>query len=428
MDYASYRNPVDKPRQQQQQQEPTKVSYPFLKLDGHLDLILILTMIALVVFGLVILWSASYDFSLTHFKDPYAQISRQLIYMGIGVLIMGGLTFVDYHQYHRFSVPIIVVTILFLLSVFVIGTSDGSTPDRTLFGGRVQPSELGKLAAIIYLSVWLNSKREDTGHITLGLLPYGVITAIIAVLIWLQPDNSAAITVAIMAAALFFLGGKNLLQFLAVLGAFLVIGYALLMLFSTTGQTRISDFIAGLRDPFNSADHVIYAFEAIVNGGFWGVGLGNSVSKYTVLPFESTDSILAVIVEELGFLGAIGTVSLYGLLTWRGFHIARRAPDMLGALLAAGLTTWLAFEASINMLSVVGWFPFAGNALPFISYGGSNLLVSLAAVGVIFNISRYSGETKLEDAWSENSESTGMRGRDRRRSLSGAGRSDEADE
>lgn len=426
MDYASYRQPIENRQEPKRETQPDH--WKFFKFDGHVDLILLLTMITMIVFGLVILWSASYDYSLKEFEDPYLQIRRQLIYMVIGIAVMGGLSVIDYHQFHRYSVPLIVVTILFLLSVFVFGGNTDGDPNRTLFGGRVQPSEMGKIAAIIYLSVWLNSKREDTGHITLGLLPYGMITAIIATLIWMQPDNSAAITVTIMAAALFFLGGKNLLQFLAVIAVFFVIGYVMLMVFSTTGQTRISDFVAGLQDPFKSADHVIYAFEAIVNGGFFGVGLGNSVGKYTVLPFESTDSIFAVIVEELGFIGATATVGLYGLITWRGFTIAKRAQDMLGSLIAVGLTIWLAFEASINMLSVVGWFPFAGNALPFISYGGSNLLVSLAAVGILFNISRFSSETPTGNTWSENSESTGMRGRNRRRSVSGVGSPDEFEE
>lgn len=427
MDYASYRQPVE-PRQEPRTEPQKPVFGSFFKFDGHVDLFLLLTMITMIVFGLVILWSASYDFSRQHFNDPYEQIGKQLIYMAVGVVVMVALSVIDYHQFHRFSVPLIAVTILFLLSIFVLGDSTDGDPVRTLFGGRVQPSEMGKIAAIIYLSVWLNSKREDTGHITLGLLPYGVITAVIATLIWMQPDNSAAITVTIMAAALFFLGGKNLIQFLAVIGVFFVIGYMMLMVFSTTGQTRIADFLAGLQDPFQSADHVIYAFEAIVNGGFFGVGLGNSVGKYTVLPFESTDSILAVIVEELGLVGAIVTVSLYGLLTWRGFSIAKRAPDMLGSLLAAGLTIWLAFEASINMLSVVGWFPFAGNALPFISYGGSNLLVSLSAVGIIFNISRFSSQTTEKNIWSNERESIGMRGRDRRRSVPRPGDADEFEE
>jgi len=422
MDYAPYREPVNQDVQEK------KVKEPFFKTDGHLDLLLILTMITMLVYGFIVLWSASYDYSLTWNDDPYKQINNQALYLGLGLIIMVGLSFFNYHHFHTFSVPMIVVTILLLVIVIFIGYSSGSNTNRALYEGRYQPSEIAKIATIIYLSVWLNSKREDTGHITLGLLPYGIITAVITVLILKQPDNSAALTVAMMAAVLFLLGGKNLLQFIAVVSVFAIIGVVLIMGFSTTGQTRISDFIAGLQDPLMSSDHVIYVFEAVVKGGFFGVGLGNSAIKYTDLPYASTDSILAVILEELGLLGGIFTVGLYGMLIWRGFTIAKRAPDLLGSLIASSLTIWLGLEAAINMLSLVGWMPFAGNTLPFFSAGGSNLIVSMAAVGIIFNVNRFSKDDDNYPTWSEKLENTGMRGRNRRRSVSGAGRSEEIDE
>ena len=422
MDYASYREPVN---QEVLEKKPTE---PFFKTDGHLDLLLILTMIAMLVYGFIVLWSASYDYSLTWNDDPYVQIKNQAVYLGLGLIIMISLSFFNYHHFHTFSVPMIVVTILLLVIVNLIGGSSGSDTNRALYEGKYQPSEIAKIATIIYLSVWLNSKREDTGHITLGLLPYGIITAIITVLILKQPDNSAALTVALMAAVLFILGGKNLLQFIAVLSVFAIIGFVLIMLFSTTGQIRVSDFLAGLQDPLMSSDHVIYVFEAVVKGGFFGVGLGNSSIKYTVLPYAPTDSILAVILEELGLLGGIFTVGLFGMLIWRGFTIAKRAPDLLGSLIASSLTIWLGLEASLNMLSLVGWMPFAGNALPFFSAGGSNLIVSMAAVGIIFNVNRFSKDDDNYPTWSEKLENYGMRGRNRRRSVSGAGRSEEIDE
>lgn len=422
MDYATYREPIT--------QDPSeeKSSGSFFKFDGHLDLVLMMTMVTILVFGFIVLWSASYDYSLIWLENPYKQIGNQAIFLSLGLFVMISLSFVNYHQFHRFSVPIIGFTILLLIAVFIFGKSSDDTPTRTLLNGSVQPSELAKIATIIYLSVWLNSKREDTGHITLGLVPYGVITAVITFLIWKQPDNSAALTVAMMAAVLFILGGKNIFQFLAVLVVFMLIGISLILLFSSTGQDRINDFIAGLQDPLMSSDHVIYVFEAVVNGGFFGVGLGNSAIKYTVLPFASTDSIFAVIIEELGLIGATFTVGLFGLLTWRGFSIAKKAPDMLGALIAGGLTIWIAFEATVNMLSILGWIPFAGNTLPFFSYGGSNLLVTMSAVGILFNISRFSNHNSSEKTWSEKIENFGVRGRNRRRSVSGDGRSGEFDE
>jgi cell division protein FtsW len=189
--------------------------------------------------------------------------------------------------------------------------------------------------------------------------------------------------------------------------------------FSSTGQQRLGDFIAGIKDPTQASYHVLRSFEAIVQGGFFGVGLGNSQSKLTGLPVPPTDSIFAVIVEELGLVGAIVLIALYAMLIWRGMVIARRAPDMLGTLLASGLVLWIGLEALINMAVMVGLMPFAGNALPFISAGGSNLIVTLAAVGILLNISRQRGElTQTDDDWRSFGAVVDLRWRNGRRSVS----------
>jgi cell division protein FtsW len=154
----------------------------------------------------------------------------------------------------------------------------------------------------------------------------------------------------------------------------------------------VASFLAGLQDPTNASYHVQRSFEAVIKGGIFGVGLGQADTKLTGLPFAPTDSIFAVVAEELGLFGSLLLMSLYAVLVWRGLVIARRAPDMLGTLLASGITFWIGMEALINMTVMVGLMPFAGNALPFISAGGSNLVSTLSAVGIILNISRQSGE------------------------------------
>jgi cell division protein FtsW len=168
--------------------------------------------------------------------------------------------------------------------------------------------------------------------------------------------------------------------------------------FSETGQDRVDSFLAGLQDPTNASYHVQRSFEAVIKGGFFGVGLGQADTKLTGLPFAPTDSIFAVVVEELGLFGSMLLMGMYAALVWRGLVIARRAPDMLGTLLASGVTFWIGMEALINMAVMVGLMPFAGNALPFISAGGSNLIATLSAVGIMLNISRQSGESaKIEE-------------------------------
>jgi cell division protein FtsW len=199
-----------------------------------------------------------------------------------------------------------------------------------------------------------------------------------------------------------------------------VAGFLVIQLSHTgTGKSRISSYIAGLKDPLNSSDHVLWSLEAIYKGGWFGVGIGQATTKLIGLPFAATDSIFAVIVEELGLFGAFGLISLYAILAWRGLKIASRAPDSLGSVMAAGLTFWIVIEAGINMAVMVGLLPFAGNALPFVSAGGSNLLSMLAAIGILLNISRQSGQTiPVGEERKMYSASVDLRRRDRRRSVS----------
>jgi cell division protein FtsW len=296
-----------------------------------------------------------------------------------------------------------------------------------LFDGSYQPSEVAKLVAVIYLSVWLYAKRGSLHDVTFGLIPLGVILGSIGGLIYLQPDLSAAGTVLILGGLLFFLAGADIKQISFLLVLALAIGW-LIVQFSATGQDRVGSFIAGLKDPTDASYHVQRSLEAMIKGGVFGVGLGQADTKLTGLPFAPTDSIFAVISEELGLFGAVLLMGLYAALIWRGLVIARRAPDMLGTLLAAGVTFWIGVEALINMAVMVGLMPFAGNALPFISAGGSNLVATLCAIGIMLNISRQSSEVARSEAneWRSFGAVIDLRWRNRRRSISRARRSQRA--
>jgi cell division protein FtsW len=250
--------------------------------------------------------------------------------------------------------------------------------------------------------------------ISLGLAPLGVILGVIGGLIYQQPDLSAAATVFIIGGLLFFLAGGDLKQICILLVIAFAAGWAVVQI-SPTGHERVAEFIAGLKDPTQASYHVQRSFEAIVNGGWFGVGIGRAQSKLTGLPVPPTDSIFAVIVEELGLFGTVVLVGMYAVVVWRGFVIARRAPDMLGTLLATGLVVWIGIEACINMTVMVGLMPFAGNALPFISAGGSNLVSSLAAIGILLNISRQRGEITNDEDWRSYSAAVNLRGWNRRR-------------
>jgi len=392
------------------------------RLGGSYDFPLLLIMIVLLVFGMMMLFSASWDFSYQiNNGDAMYMFNRQLLWLAIGLVLAILLSRIDYHRWRNFSVPIMIFTIsLLALVLFVNEIRLGAV--RALLGGSIQPSELAKVVTIIYLSVWIHSKREQLHEIQWGLMPLAVILGVVGGLIYIQPDLSATATIFLLGGLLFFLGGGEIKQIAILLVVAVVVGI-LVVKISPTGQARVGAYVSGIQDPTKASYHVLRSFEAIVKGGVFGVGIGRANTKFTGLPVPPTDSIFAVIAEELGLIGAIGTVLLYLLFIWRGLRIANRAPDMLGSLLASGLTFWIATEAIVNILVMVGLLPFAGNALPFISSGGSNLVASLAAVGILLSVSRQAEPLAEADEWRNFGASINLRGRNRRRSLSRISRS-----
>ncbi len=390
------------------------------------DMPMLLVVVALVVFGLIMLYSASFDFSFNEYGSPTYMFSRQLRWLGLGIVTAFLLSRFDYHHWRRMVLLAMLGTIGLLITVLIVNEIRLGA-SRTLINGSYQPSELAKLMAVVYIAVWLYSKRQFLHDVKIGLIPLGVILGIIGGLIYLQPDLSAAGTVLILGGLLFFLAGADMRQIILLLILAFIIGWIVVQ-FSATGQDRVNSFIAGLQDPTTASYHVQRSFEAVIKGGIFGVGLGQADTKLTGLPFAPTDSIFAVVAEELGLFGSFILMSLYAMLVWRGLVIARRAPDMLGTLLASGMTFWIGIEALINMSVMVGLMPFAGNALPFISAGGSNLVSILSAIGIMLNISRQSSEqTRLEENdWRSFGAVTDLRGRNGRRSVSRVRRSQRA--
>lgn len=386
------------------------------------DIPLLLAVIALCVFGLLMLYSASWDFSNYVYDNPSYMFNKQVVWMGLGTVIAFVLARLDYHLWRKYATILMGLTLILLVAVLINNESRLGAV-RTFFGGSVQPSELAKLTTIIYLSVWLYSKRDNLHDIQLGLIPLGIILGIVGGLVLIQPDLSATVTLFMLGGLLFFLAGGELRQIVLFLILAVVAGWVVVQ-FSDTGQQRIHGYIAALKDPLEAHVQVRLSLRAIILGKFFGVGLGNSTTKLGVLPVPPTDSIFAVVVEELGLLGAIGLIALYGILIWRGIKIAKNAPDSLGSVMAAGCTFWIAMEAFINMGVMVGLFPIAGNALPFISAGGSSLLSTLAAIGILFSISRKSGapapDTKERRSFGA---TVDLRRRNGRRSVPRTGRS-----
>jgi cell division protein FtsW len=361
------------------------------------DVPLLLVVCTLVLVGMVMLFSASWKYSLWQYDSPYSIFTRQLAWLGLALVAGIVASLLDYHHWRILVIPMMVTTIILLILVlFVQDERHGAV--RSLLSGSIQPSELAKLTIVLYVSVWLYNHRENLRNVALGLLPLGTIIGVTAALIALQPDLSAVLTVIILGGILFFLAGGDLRQIFVLMMIGAAAGWAVLESgVFTTGKDRVDSFWAGLLNPLDASDHVQRSIEAFVRGGWFGVGIGKASSKLTALPFPHTDSIFAVIGEETGVIGAALMVVLYGLLMWRGLVIARRSPDTLGALMAGGLAFWITMEAIVNMAVMVGLMPFAGNALPFVSAGGSNRVVSLIAIGILLNVSRLSEKNKEEE-------------------------------
>jgi cell division protein FtsW len=386
----------------------------------RVDVPLLGTVITLLVFGLLMVFSASWDVSLRLYGSHYGIFARQVRWLALGSIIMAVLVFSSYKWIPRFVVPAMGVAIALLLAVLLFGEGRfGSI--RTLFEGSIQPSELAKLVTILYLAVWLHAKKERLHDVSLGLVPLGLILGIVGGLIMRQPDLSAALTIFILGGMLFFLAGGDIKQiiFLVVIAVF--VGWVMVQ-FNPTGSERMGTYIPGLEDPLNASYHVRRSLGAFVNGGWLGTGISNGTVKLNHLPLPHSDSIFAVVGEELGVWGSTLTVILYGMILWRGMVIARNAPDNLGRLLAAGLSFWLVMEAFFNMSGMLGLLPFAGNALPFVSSGGSSLIVSMVAIGILLNISRLSVEERAKEERRSFSEIVGLRRGNRRGRVSRARR------
>lgn len=360
-----------------------------------LDVPLLLATITLTIFGLVMVFSASWDFSYLIHGSNIFMFRRQAIFalLGIGAAVVA--YFLDYHHWRRFALPLMAVTVTSLAAVILINEVRYGAA-RTLNEGSFMPSEAAKMVTIIYLSVWLYSKRNQINKIGFGLFPLAIIIGLVGGLILLQPDISAVITLIILGGILFFIAGGDLKQIFILVMAVALIGWAIVQ-FQPTAKERVLYYINGLQDPKSASYHVQRSIEAFSRGGFLGVGIGDANTKLTGLPVPPTDSIFAVVAEEVGVLGTTVLIGLYALVAVRGMKISREAPDMLGSLLAAGLTFWIVLEALINMAMMVGLLPFAGNALPFISLGGSNLMVTLFSIGILMSISRGSKSPKPAD-------------------------------
>lgn len=374
--------------------------------------------------GTLEVYSTTVPFALTRTdKAPFYFVQRHLLFVLAGMLLMLGLAVLDYRrlQEPRWLLPMSLGMAGALLVLDIRNLVTG-TASRTLFGGSVQPGEWIKPMLVIYLAAWLTRKARVLRSPRRIWWYGGWVTGLVVTLLLLQPDLSSAGTAGLLGLFMLVLVGMKPLQMFLAFGTALItagVGLRLAMAMYPPAADRLQAYILAWTNPTAVPGHMRQAFYAFLRGGWFGLGPGEARGKIYALPLPHTDSVYAVIGEEWGTLGALLVLVLFVLFLWRGLYIALKAQDAFGRLLAAGLTFWLVVEAFVHMGGMVGLIPQAGNALPFFSYGGSNLVASMAAVGLILSVAAHRTHPPLEE---QGHVVVDLRGRDRRRGLSRPGR------
>jgi cell division protein FtsW len=350
------------------------------------DYLLIIAVAALLIAGLMMVYSATFALGYQLYGQPTYFFIRQLLWMGLGLLAMIIIARIEYHVWRRWSIPLMAGALLLLGLVLAVG-SDRFGGQRWLLNGSIQPGEIAKLAVIVYIADWLSSKGERIRHVTYGLVPFAILLGFVTGLIMLQPDFSTAVLIATTAIAMFFIAGGDVWQMIAsgILGG---TTFAVLITRSEYRLARVVSFINPTGDHLGGNYQVRQILIALGSGGITGLGLGDSRQKFGYIPASHTDGIFAILGEELGLIGCLVVIGLFAFLAYRGFRVALASPDAFGTVLAAGLTCSLIFQALINIAVVTALAPVTGVPLPFISFGGSSLVVSMMAIGLLLAISR----------------------------------------
>ncbi|MBI5370333.1 putative lipid II flippase FtsW [Candidatus Uhrbacteria bacterium] len=359
-----------------------------------MDVPLLLIVFAIVLFGLIMLWSASAPSGYEQFSDSYYYLKHQLIFGFIpGVAAMFLLSRVSYTFWHRHAWNLLIISLALLVLVFIPGVSAGIGTAHSWIsvGGlfSVQPSEIVKLTFLFYLAAWLGARDEHgmrDAHS--GFLPFLLVLGTIMLLMVLQPDIGTMSIIAAMALVVYFTAGAPIVY----VGGLILAGVGALTILIKAAPYRAARFTTFLHpelDPKGIGYHINQALLAIGSGGFFGLGYGHSRQKFQYLPEVAGDSIFAVVGEELGFVVSLLVIGIFLLLLWRLLHIAQHAPDKFAKYVVIGIASWICIQAFVNIGSMVALMPITGVPLPFISYGGTSLAVTMAAIGVVLNISKH---------------------------------------
>ena len=375
----------------------------------HVDYPLLICTILLVGIGLTMVYSASAVLATEKFGEGYFYIKRMLCYAVVGFGLLAFALHFSYERWKQFALPILFFSVLLMFCVLMTGLGvsvSGARRWLALGPFRFQPSELAKFAMVLFVAFSLSKKSfSQIQKFSTGVLPYLIVGGVVILLVFAEKDLGAAMVIALLMGLLIFLSGTRIF-YLVCLGVSMVPLLYWVVVQESYRLRRILSFLNPWEDRFGSGFQIIQSYLAFSEGGLFGKGLGAGQQKLFYLPEAHTDFIFSVLGEELGLLGVLITLSLFAFFILRGFQIAAKAPDFFGKYLAMGLTLLIGVQAVLNIGVVMGLLPTKGLVLPFISYGGSSLLMSLLAVGVLLNISTYQ---QLEEGNSNDENFTGVR-------------------
>ncbi len=355
-----------------------------------MDHTILFVTLTLALVGLVMVFSASAIVAGNRFHDPEFFLKRQVAWLGFGFLLMHLTSRIDYQLWRKLSIPILVCMVMLLIMVLVPGLGVAAKGARRwLRAGpvSVQPAEMVKLVAVVYLASYLSKKSDKITSFKGGLIPALIVIGLLSGLVLLEPDLGTVVVIGLVTVSLLFLGGARVTHLLG-LGLCAIPAVLILVLSSSYRRQRLMTFLAPWKDASDAGFQITQSFLAFGSGGPFGVGLGEGKQKLFFLPEAHTDFVLALVGEELGLAGTATVILLFALFVWRGFLISARARMPFGKFLGLGITLLIGLQALVNAAVVTGLVPTKGLTLPFVSYGGSSLVVSFIGVGMLLSISR----------------------------------------
>jgi cell division protein FtsW len=352
------------------------------------DVKLLFAVLFLVGVGIVMVYSASSAFALKHHGSGYYYLKRQGIFSLLGIIALVTCRHIPFRLYRVLAYPILIAALILLAAVQIPGfgfEAGGARRWLSLGAFSFQPSEFARIALVIYLAYSLNKKQDQIEQFKIGFVPHVIILALFTVLLLIQPDFGSVVIFAAITWIMLFVGGVRLRHLLGTLLVFLPIGYYFLVN-EPYRVKRLLTFLDPWQNPAGEGYQMVHSLMAFGTGGILGTGIGKSYQKLFYLPESHTDFIFSVIGEEFGLLGIAAIITLYAMILYRGISIARNTPDTFGALVAMGITAAMGLQICVNMGVSLGLLPTKGLTLPFLSYGGTSLLINMAAMGILMNV------------------------------------------